>query len=265
MKKITYIFLLICLIVSILGCSKVDSSKEPTEPSKPSENIEFQDNIDTEVDEKIPAHSQLYNSNYTQDKILTYFKEVVLNMEYIDGTGDVSCVQKWLSPIYYNIYGSYTDYDLTKLYELFTQLNDINGFPGIYPASDENIENLTISFLEPNDFTYQFSDVINGEDAFGATEFWYYTDTNEIHTARIGYRTDSDQITQNSIMLEEVINSLGISDSTLRLDSIVYQNSNDNLVLSDVDIIILKLLYNQEIQCGMNYESCREIIENLYY
>ena len=178
------------LIVSILGCSKVDSSKEPTEPSKPSENIEFQDNIDTEVDEKIPAHSQLYNSNYTQDKILTYFKEVVLNMEYIDGTGDVSCVQKWLSPIYYNIYGSYTDDNLTKLYELFTQLNDINGFPGIYPASDENIENLTISFLEPNDFTYQFSDVINGEDAFGATEFWYYTDTNEIHTARIGYRTD---------------------------------------------------------------------------
>ena len=66
-------------------------------------------------------------------------------------------------------------------------------------------------------------------------------------------------------MVEEIINSLGISDSTLRLDSIVYQNSNDNLVLSDVDIIILKLLYNQEIQCGMNYESCREIIENLYY
>ena len=265
MKNITYIFLLICLIVSILGCSNNDLPIESTEPSNSSENVEIQDNIAPEVEENIHEHSQLYNPNYTQEEILTYFEEVVLNMEYSDGTGDVSCVQKWLSPIYYNIYGSYTDVDLTELYELFTQLNCINGFPGIYPASDENIENLSISFFEPNDFTYQFTDVINGEDAYGATEFWYYTDTNEIHTARIGYRTDLDQEIRNSILLEEIINSLGISDSTLRTDSVVYQDSNDNFVLSDVDILILKLLYNTEIHCGMNYENCKKIIEILYY
>ena len=186
-------------------------------------------------------------------------------MEYSDGTGDVTRVQKWLSPIYFNIYGSYTNDDLSKLYELFAQLNAIDGFPGIFPASNENCENMSISFLEPNDFTDQFTNVVHGEDAFGATEFWYYTDTNEIHTARIGYRTDIDQIIRNSILLEEIINSLGISDSSLRTDSIVYQDSNDNLVLSDIDILILKLLYNTEIQCGMNYENCKEIIEKLYY
>ena len=250
MKKLMYIFLLISLIVSMLGCSQSDSSVVSTDHLEPS---------------KHPEHSHLYNPNYNQNEILTYFEEVVLNMEYSDGTGDVTRVQKWLSPIYYNIYGSCTDDDLSELYELFAQLNNIDGFPGIYPASDENLENMSISFLEPNDFINQFSNIINDEAAYGATEFWYYTDTNEIHTARIGYRTDLDQVTRNSILLEEIINSLGISDSTLRTDSVVYQDSNDNFVLSDVDILILKLLYDTEIQCGMNYENCKEIIESLYY
>ena len=51
----------------------------------------------------------------------------------------------------------------------------------------------------------------------------------------------------------------------LRPDSIVYQYSDDNFTPSDVDWIILKLLYDPSIQCGMNYDSCRTIIEALYY
>ena len=216
------------------------------------------------TDEK-PEHSDLYIEKYTLDDVLSYFEEVVLRMEYSDGTGDITCVQKWLSPIYYQLYGSYTDTDVSKLNELFTQLNNIEGFPGIYPATDTNCENLTINFLEPNDFMIQFSDVVHGEDAYGAAEFLYYTETNELHTARIGYRTDIDQNTRNSILLEEIINVLGISDSELRTDSIVYQYSNENTALSDVDILIFKLLYNPKIECGMNYDNCTEIIKELYY
>lgn len=216
------------------------------------------------TDEK-PEHSDLYVEKYTLDDVLSYFEEVVLRMEYSDGTGDTTCVQKWLSPIYYQLYGSYKDADMSKLYELFTKLNNVEGFPGIYPATDTNCENLTINFLEPNDFIIQFSDVINGEDAYGAAEFWYYTETNEIYTARIGYRTDIDQNTRNSILLEEIMNVLGISDSELRTDSIVYQYSNENTALSDVDILIFKLLYNPKIKCGMNYDNCTEIIKELYY
>ena len=52
-------------------------------------------------------------------QILTYFAEVVLNVEYNDGTGDVSLVQKWLSPIFYQLYGSYTDTDKIVLEQLF--------------------------------------------------------------------------------------------------------------------------------------------------
>ena len=124
---------------------------------------------------------------------------------------------------------------------------------------------MSLSFLEPNAFREGFSHVVHGEDAYGATQFWYYTDTNELHTARIGYRTDIDQRVRNSILVEEVINSLGITDTVLRPDSVVYQYSNENTALTAVDLVILKLLYDPAIRCGMDAEDCRDVIWGRYY
>lgn len=212
-----------------------------------------------------PAHSEFYLADYTPEQVTEYFEEVVLAVEYTDGTGDASLVQKWLSPIRYGIYGDPTDEDLAVLEDFFSQLNAVPGFPGIRPAEAGEGEELTLSFLNKEDFNAAFSDVVHGEDAFGAVEFWYYTDSNEIYSARIGYRTDIDQQTRNSVLPEEIVNMLGISDTELREDSIVYQYSNDNLSLSDMDWLILKLLYDPAISSGANAPVCRIVIENLYY
>lgn len=212
-----------------------------------------------------PLHSELYLPDYTAQQITEYFEEVVLNVEYSDGTGEANLVQKWLMPLYYRLYGTPTDTDKEVLNALCEQLNAIPGFPGIYPATEDYPENVSISFLEPETFDASFSEVINGEYAFGAVQFWYYTDSNEIYTGRIGCRTDIDQRERNSVLVEEVINMLGISDTVLRPDSITYQYSNENTRLSDVDLLILRLLCDPAIQCGMDAERCAAIIQELYY
>ena len=212
-----------------------------------------------------PLHSDLYHPDYTLQQIQEYFEEVVLNVEFSDGTGDSTLVQKWTEPIAYRMYGKPTEEDRRVLNNFLAQLNQIPGFPGFYTAEAEGLETLRIHFLEPNLFRDSFSAVVNGEDAYGAMEFWYYTDTNEIHSARIGYRTDLDQMTRNSILLEEIVNMLGISDTLLRDDSITYQYSNENLALSDVDWILLKLLYHPEMQCGLDAQNCDDVIAELYY
>jgi hypothetical protein len=148
------------------------------------------------------------------------------------------------------------------LEDLFAELNRIDGFPGISVVEEE--ENLTLSFLDADTFRSSFSDVVNGEDAWGATEFWYWTDTNELYSARIGYRTDIDQLSRSSILVEEIINTLGITDTELREDSIVYQYSNDNLTLSDEDWLILKLLYHPAIRPGMDAEECHRTLAEIY-
>ena len=240
-------------------------SKKPEIPEDTARQTEPPVEIPQETVEPSHLHSEFYLDDCTLEQITEYFEEVVLNIEYTDGTGDAHLVQKWLSPIYYGIYGSPTDTDLKVLNTLFEQLNAVNGFPGIYPATDDNPENVSLNFLDKDAFNESFSEIIQGEDAYGAVHFWYYTDTNELYTARIGYRTDIDQSIRNSVLIEEVINILGITDTVLRPDSITYQYSNDVTALSDEDMTILKLLYAPAIRCGMDAQSCEEVLKELYF
>ena len=213
----------------------------------------------------IPAHASFYHPNYTCDQIWTYFEEVALHGEYSTGTGDPALIQKWQAPLRYRIYGAPTEEDIAVLEEFFSQLNAMPGFPGIFLAGEDELSNFNIRFLDETDFNSAFSSMLNGEDANGAAQFWYYNDSNEIYTANIGYRIDIDQDVRNSILLEEIVNALGLSDSILRTDSIVYQYSDENLCLSDVDWIILQLLYATDIECGMNAAQCCAAVQEMYY
>ena len=271
MKKAVIFLLLLGFLLCACTTKPTAQSSEPT--TEPTENSSVPTTEVTEPEETAtpttaptePPHSALYLPQYSQEQMLTYFNEVVLNVEYSDGIGDATLVQKWSNPIYYRYHGNPTDEDKAVLENLFAQLNAIPGFPGIHETDSIYLENLSLNFLNPQDFRDSFSDVVHGEDAYGATQFWYWTATNEIYDARIGYRTDIDQITRNSILIEEVINTLGITDTVLRTDSIVYQYSNENLALSDVDWVILKILYDPDIQCGMGATACKEVFQRLYY
>lgn len=70
---------------------------------------------------------------------------------------------------------------------------------------------------------------------------------------------------RDSIIIEEIVNMLGLTDPELREDSIVYQYSNGNHALSDVDRVILELLYSDGIVSGMPREECGAVIRELYY
>lgn len=272
MQKRMLFCLILALTMALFACAKEPA--QTTTASKPSyEETHPETTADPAVPQTTvpvmettaPMHSELYIPEYTEELIRIYFEEVVLHMEYSDGTGNPSLVQKWLEPIRYRIIGDPTEEDLAVLTDLFDQLNQVPGFPGIREAKESEMDNLTISFLDHEAFYAAFSDILNGEDAFGGVQFWYYTDTNEIYTANIGYRTDLDQSTRSSILVEEIINMLGISDTEQRTDSIVYQYSDENTTLSEIDWLILKLLYNPAIQCGMDADSCSAVIRQLYY
>ena len=278
MKK-SVLFALACMIAVFLcacgGATEVEEfgkSGEKTAPTVPATSAATQmttaptaaptEAPTTEPTE--PSHSDLYIEGVSQDQMIAYFNEVVLDMEYTAGDGDVTLVQKWDRPIYYRIEGTPTHQDAATLSNIINQLNTIEGFPGIQVATGLE-QNLTIYFLKQADFQNQFSSVVNNETADGAVQFWYYTATNNIHTGRIGYRKDIAQEIRDSVIPEELVNLLGVSDTVLREDSITYQHGSEALELSAVDWVILKLLYNPKIQCGMNAAQCESVIRELYY
>lgn len=280
MKKLKFIVIFCAMITCLCACgtqsgentvSELDSQvvSEPVESETSSKETDATESLVSQEEKESstpkPAHSALYIDGYTQDQIISFFNEVVLDTEYTTGAGDFTLVQKWEDPIRYRIYGEPTQQDLLKLETLFAELNKIEGFPGAFLAEDGEVENLSIYFQDYDAFYEKFGEFINYEESDGAVQYWYYNDSNCIYEASIGYLMDTAQSTRFSVIPEEVVNGLGISDTVLREDSVTYQYASDAEELSEIDWLLLKLLYHPNIKAGMDREACEQVIRSLYY
>lgn len=221
-------------------------------------NTDAQNNPSDSTNNK---HSDLYIPGVSVEDVILYFNEVNLDAEYNFG-GNPQVLQKWGSPIYYILYGNYTDDDLQKIIAFVNWLNTIEGFPGMYETNDLNVANLKIYFCEQDELVSLMGNDYYGAD--GGVTFWY--SDNVIYEAIICYRNDIDQSLRNSVILEEIYNGLGpAQDTELRPDSIIYSYFSQPQELTIIDEVILKILYNPNLKPGMNKEECERVIRQLYY
>ena len=217
---------------------------------------------ETEPEATEPAHSALYIDGLSVEDVIIYFNEVCLDAEFVNA-GDATLLQRWEIPIQYTLYGDYTDEDLATLTGFAEWLNTIEGFPGIEEAEETWQTDLSIHFCTQDDMISILGDNFWGMD--GGVTFWY-SGYNDIYTATICYRTDIDQYVRNSVILEEIYNGLGpVQDTDLRPDSLIYSAYSTPQELTEIDELILKLLYHPAMRCGMNAEECAQVIRQLYY
>ena len=209
-----------------------------------------------------PTHSALYMDGLSVEDVIRYFNEVCLDAEFIN-SGNPNLLQKWVIPIRYAIEGQPTEKDMAVLENFEAWLNTIPGFPGMAPAESQLATNLTIHFCTEQELLSILGDNFSGTD--GGVTFWY-NGANQIYTAVICYRTDLEQYTRNSVILEEIYNGLGpVQDTNLRADSMIYSGFSTPQELTAVDELILKLLYSPEMKCGMTVTECEAVIRSLYY
>ena len=208
-----------------------------------------------------PTHSEFYIPGLEVDDLIAYFNEVCLDAEFVS-SGNPHVLQRWETPIYYILYGDYTDEDTDTLYALTDWLNTIEGFPGIYKTQEPGEANLRIHFCSQDEMILLMGDQFSGMD--GAVSFWYMDDV--IYDAIICYRSDLGQYLRNSVIMEEIYNGLGpIQDTSLREDSIIYQYYSETQRLSSIDKLIMRLLYHPDMQAGMDASECEQVIRALYY
>ena len=207
-----------------------------------------------------PAHSPLYIEGLGVDELIGYFAEVCLDTEFGDKEAN-QYVRKWVRPIYYRVHGTPSAEDTMSLKKIIDAVNAIPGFPGIYPGNDSNC-NLDIYFCGQQEFNSIMGSDFEG--SWGGVSFWY--ENYRIYSEKIAIRTDIPQENRRSIIPEEIYNGLGpVQDTENRFDSIIYQWSDLNTVMSREDELILKLLYSTAIMPGMDYERCAAAIRELYY
>lgn len=270
MKKLSFLLILIILMLPLSACNKEtkDSKQNENKNSKPATTdttIVKETEINTEESTAEPTtpdiHSEYYIEGVSVDDVITYFNEVCLDAEFIY-SGDPSLLQKWNSEIKYIIHGNYTDEDLQTLNNFVNWLNTIEGFPGIKETTMTYEANMNIYFCDEQ----KMIEIMGNDmtDLDGRVTFWY--DNDIIYDATICYRTDIEQYTRNSVILEEIYNGLGpLQDTALREDSIIFSGFSTPQQLTEIDELILKLLYHPDMKCGMNKEDCEQVIRNLYY
>ena len=281
---------LFCFVLTLMmilaGCGKPAETVKPTGGMAPStaqattvpvETVEAARVVEsqpeeTEISETEPPvtepavaeslHSALYLETASVEDVILWFNEVVLDSEFNHG-GDPSRLQKWADPIYYGIEGQPTQEDLQMLESFCAWLNTVEGFPGIFAASEGDWVNLRICFTDEQGLLNTMGAEYTGLD--GAVTFWY-DGSDRIYDAVICIRTDLDQHLRNSVILEELYNGLGpVQDTGLRPDSIIYQEFAQPQALTAVDELLLKLLYHPEMLCGMDADQCEAVIRILYY
>ena len=216
----------------------------------------------TEPPETLPPHSALYIPGLEVEDVITYFNEVCLDAEFVN-SGNATLLQKWNTPIICSLNGEYTAEDYDTLMRLFDWLNNVEGFPGISLSEHDYEVNLRIYFCTQEKMINLLGD--NFYNCDGGVTFWY-DGYNQIYNATICYRTDLNQHLRNSVILEEIYNGLGpVQDTNLRPDSIIYAEFTQPQALTEVDELILKLLYHPDMKCGMNAAQCEAVIRQLYY
>ncbi|MBQ6268210.1 MAG: DUF2927 domain-containing protein [Clostridia bacterium] len=209
-------------------------------------------------------HSALYLPGYSADDIIRYFDEVVLSAEY-PSDEDPGCVMRWESEIRYCLHGSFTQEDADWLAHVFEQLNKLDGFPGARRVMIPELANMDMYFCDRDEFHDRMYDSVPDDNADGATTY-YYNGANHITDATICYWEDMSDSVRKSVLTEEVINSIGFSnDSTEREDSVVYQYGSWTNEPDDVDWVLLRLIYAQEMRAGMRRAEAERVIRKLYY
>lgn len=256
MQKSIYILLVLLLLT---GCAQPEP--EPTQFPTVAETTPIVTDAPTTAP-TLPPHSEFYLPEVDVENVILYFNEVCLNAEYVN-SGDPSFLQRWNAPIAYRIHGDPTGEDLERIEAFSAWLNTLSGFPGIYEAGDGEYTNLDIHFCDRQQLIDLMGD--NHLDSDGAVTFWY-DNSDVIYNAIICIRTDLDQHLRNSVILEELYNGLGpIQDTALRPDSLIYAGFSEPQELTDMDKLILKLLYHPDLKCGMTAQECEAVIRQIYY
>ena len=237
------------------------TTTEPT-ASRPSETNPTQTTAPATEEPQKPTHSPYYISGVDTDTMLRYFSEVALDAEFIN-SGNATLVQKWNDSVRYLLIGAPTEEDRAAVAAMASSMNGISGFPGMYEVSDPGSANLEIHFVSEDEMINILGDNFYGCD--GGVTIWWNGD-QQIYKATICIRTDLDQYVRNSVIMEEIYNGLGpIQDTNLRSDSLIWSGYSTPQGMTQVDMLIMKLLYHPNIRCGMNAQQCEKVIRELYY
>ena len=185
-----------------------------------------------------------------QLKALSLVERCGFSSEY-QGTRDMV---RWETPIRIYVGGKPTKADLNTLDNFLIQLSSrVPGLPNITRVSSESSANVKIYFVPLK----QLGNYVPGYVSGNWGMFHYNYTSWKITNAEIGIATDkTNQKSRNHLIMEELVGALGLAnDHNSYSDSILYQPWTTTQELSEVDWMMLNMLYHKDVYPGMTWNS----------
>lgn len=201
------------------------------------------------------------NATDAKMKALRCLKDTAFTAEF--GNTERNELLRWEEPLRLYVEGTPCPEDLETLNALITELNlRVPMLPNIFYASSSAAANVRIWFGPLNEMQYHISNYTEGN--WGYFTYWHDNDgcINELEVAIANDVTNQYQ--RNHIIMEELVGGLGLTnDHTLYSDSIVYQPWTETQQLSQVDWLMLNMIYHPALRPGMSTVQAISILESL--
>ncbi len=216
-------------------------------------------------------------NNYTlttyEKELISYFKEIALKSEYNDNPQNVI---KWVEPMV--LFVKKEEECKPQMLAIKKTINKINqlatdGF-NITLTNDFSKSNSVLFLCDKNMLAklapYFYEIVTDGIDydisGYAYSEF--VTKTHIIDKALIFVSTEYSLDTQESTIIEEITQSLGLAfDSEKYANSIFYQNKSEQKVrvkdYSELDEDIIRLLYHPKMKPRFNSTELEKVITEI--
>lgn len=178
--------------------------------------------------------------------IVDYYCRVGLTSEFTNGNV-IDYVRKWQLPIYYTVNGTPNEDDIALIERLVSALNQVDGFPGMYPADSEgDSANFIMMFLDYDEYKAASLAAVGTELTDGYSSIWFMG--GDITQAEIGVCNDLTRTNKNHVILEEIIQALGLQNDTYDYpESLFYQGYNEPQWPCELDWFLVRFLYHPEI------------------
>lgn len=202
-----------------------------------------------------------YNPSSARDarlQALDCLMNVAFDPEYGDNR---DALLRWEEPMYIYAGGYPTRKDIETLDSLIMQIAyRVPGMPNIYRVDDPAYANVTMYFVPLDELGNYVSGYVEGN--WGMVTYWY--DDYKLYSMEIGIASDvTSQKDRNHLIMEELINGMGLgNDHYTYADSIVYQPWTNVQTLSEVDWMMLNMVYSPIVKPGMTANKVYNVIYN---
>ncbi|HHY75028.1 MAG TPA: DUF2927 domain-containing protein [Bacillus bacterium] len=197
---------------------------------------------------------------FTEEEI-NYFIEIATG-------SSTNKLKRWDDKMRITVLGDPTVADLATIKSTANEINQLINEDKISVVAQNENPNVELYFIRLNDFEYRFSEA-NDED-YGQLYVWnqeglaknYFK--NELNKAVILIaENELNQTERDYFIRKKITQSLGLLHESWKYEnSIFYQNDDKPKTLTDLDKQLIKILYYQRLQPGMDAKTIKKELTN---